>query len=169
MLKDWWIVRWWGALRLHIEWLFRINVQYWSPQIPVQAYWTYYSSTMPEISFNLENIHKILTNIDVSNSSGPDEVPGVLFKVCADVFTPILLVVFTLSHKKSEITQAIKLAIIVPLYKSGGKIAPGKYCPISLAPNIAKICESLVYNSLVNHVESNNIMSSSQHGFFKNK
>ena len=60
---------------------------------------------------------------------------------------------------KSDFPRVMKLARIVPLYKSGDKTSPGKYRPISLTPIMKKIFESLIYENLVNHVENNNIMS----------
>ena len=101
-------------------------------------------------------------NIDVLKSSGPDELPGILLMVCADVFAPIRLIMFTLSYLESEIPRVMKLTRIVPLYKSENKTTP-----ISLIPTTVKIFESLIYDHLVHHVESNNLMSSSQNGFLK--
>ena len=63
----------------------------------------------------------------------------------------------------------MKIARIVPLYKSGDKTAPGYHLPISLTLIIAKIFESLIYDSLVSHVKINNIVISLQHEFLKIK
>ena len=60
---------------------------------------------------------------------------------------------------KTENPRAMKLARGAPLYKNRNETAPGNFRLISLKPYIAKLIESLIYDSLVNHVEMNNKMS----------
>ena len=42
---------------------------------------------------------------------------------------------------------------------------PGKYCPISLLPNISKIFESFINDSLTKHLDITGLFSDLQYGF----
>ena len=62
----------------------------------------------------------------------------------------------------------MKIAKVVPIFKSGDKLLPDNYRPISLLPNFSKILEKLIANRLSNFLESNNYLSKNQYGFRKN-
>ena len=61
-----------------------------TPQIDQLEY-----PTMPEISFNTLGIHKLLLDLDTNKSPGPDSIPAIILKNCADEISPILQVIFT--------------------------------------------------------------------------
>ena len=63
----------------------------------------------------------------------------------------------------------MKIAKILPLFKSGNKSLYTNYRPVSLLPQFSKILERLYYNRLKHFVENNNIISDSQYGFRNNR
>ena len=63
----------------------------------------------------------------------------------------------------------MKEVIVVPIFKSGKRTDPNNYRPISLTPIIAKIFESIFYDSLVTHIEDNRLFTDVQHGFRRNR
>ena len=54
---------------------------------------------------------------------------------------------------------------VVPYFKSGDRDEISNYRPISLLPVLSKILEKIVANQLTEYLETNNLISSSQHGF----
>jgi len=76
-----------------------------------------------------------------------------------------LLYVFSLSLKTGVVPEKIKIAKIVPVFKSGDKKLVTNYRPISLLSGFSKILEKIVHTRLSNYLESNNRLSSSQFGF----
>ena len=59
----------------------------------------------------------------------------------------------------------MKIAKIVPLFKSGDDCTFTNYRPVSLLPQFSKILEKLFYKRLTDFVEKGNILSDSQYGF----
>ena len=57
------------------------------------------------------------------------------------------------------------ISIVTPIYKSGEKSDPGNYRPVALTNNLTKIFERILKKALVKHLESNNLLNNTQHGF----
>jgi hypothetical protein len=60
-----------------------------------------------------------------------------------------------------------KTAIVRPIYKKGGHKEMNNYRPISLLMTSSKILETIMFKRLVQHLESNNILTTAQFGFQK--
>ena len=58
-----------------------------------------------------------------------------------------------------------KLQNITPLFKKGSKDKPGNHRPVSLTSVPGKMLESIIAEDITQHLESNNLISDSQHGF----
>ena len=59
----------------------------------------------------------------------------------------------------------MKVAKIIPIFKSGKENELGNYRPISILPQFSKVLERVFYKRLMNFIEKNNILSNSQYGF----
>jgi len=75
--------------------------------------------------------------------------------------------IFSKSFETGEIPSQLKIAKVVPIFKSGDPTLPNNYRPISLLPNISKILEKVMCNRLTFFLESNNLLANSQYGFRK--
>ena len=62
----------------------------------------------------------------------------------------------------------LKIASVCPIFKSGKQCEFSNYHPISISPSISKIFEKIIHKRLINYVNMNKILSSSQYGFRKN-
>lgn len=60
-----------------------------------------------------------------------------------------------------------KIAKIIPIFKAGDKNDIINYRPISILPTLSKILERVVYNRLINYLNTLNILNPSQYGFRK--
>lgn len=58
-----------------------------------------------------------------------------------------------------------KAANVTPIFKKGSKSEIGNYRPVSLTSQICKLLEMIIRDSLVEHLDSNSLISASQHGF----
>ena len=63
----------------------------------------------------------------------------------------------------------LKIACITALFKSGDKLNPNNYRPISSLSTLNKIFEKLLYARLSNYFEQNDLFVDNQYGFRKNK
>ena len=61
-----------------------------------------------------------------------------------------------------------KFAIVKPVHKIGKLDEMNNYRPISLLPAISKILESIMYKRLLQHLETNKILTPAQYGFRTN-
>jgi hypothetical protein len=68
-----------------------------------------------------------------------------------------------------KIPNTWKLANETPLLKKGPKQQVTNYRPISLTSIICKSMEKFVKDSLMNHMESNQLFTNDQHGFRKGR
>jgi hypothetical protein len=62
-----------------------------------------------------------------------------------------------------------KHAIITPIYKKGKRSDPGNYRPVSLTSVPCKVLESIIKDSIMEHLLSNKLINESQHGFMPNR
>ena len=63
-----------------------------------------------------------------------------------------------------EIKQK-KKSNIIPVHKKGDNQIVNNYRPVSLLPIFGKILEKLIFNSIMNFLEENNLLNSNQSGF----
>ncbi|CAH2084027.1 unnamed protein product [Euphydryas editha] len=61
--------------------------------------------------------------------------------------------------------NSLKVAKVSPIYKSGSKLEPGNYRPISVLPVISKIFERVIYNRLETYLTSIKFFYDKQYGF----
>ena len=76
--------------------------------------------------------------------------------------------IFTLSLNTGLVPSQLKLAKVIPIFKSGDKSNMDNYRPISLLSTFSKILEKIVAIRLSNFLDSNNILSKWQFGFRSN-
>ena len=128
---------------------------------------SYFASEMGSLTPQLSNItidkNKIIEAIhDLSTHSapGPDGMPVIVFKECAEALSEHLMILFNSFFDCHYIPDILKRAAIVPVYKSGERSNPNNYRPISLTPILMKILERIVQ-----FLTDNNFLNSTQHGF----
>ena len=96
---------------------------------------------------------------------GPDGIhPKVLRECCDNVAYPIWLI-FQKSLKSGVVPSSWREANITPIFKSGSKSDSLNYRPISLTSVVCKLLEKLITNKITNHLETNNLLTTHQHGF----
>jgi hypothetical protein len=59
----------------------------------------------------------------------------------------------------------LKYATVKPLLKKGNKENVANYRPISLLTSFPNVFERLIYDRLLNHIQTNNILRAEQFGF----
>ena len=114
--------------------------------------------------------NEIITVIySLKNSSpGYDEMPASILKQCLDTYIDPLTYLINLSINQGIFPDELKIAKVLPIYKSDDKQLIQNYRPISVLPFFSKIFEQIILNHLENFIESNNILYDNQFGFRKN-
>ena len=58
---------------------------------------------------------------------------------------------------------------MTPIYKKGQKDDPGNYRPVSLTSVPRKLMEQLILSTITQHMQDNQMIRPSQHGFMKGR
>ncbi|XP_052561953.1 uncharacterized protein LOC120430056 [Culex pipiens pallens] len=139
-------------------------------------FWTYVNAkkqteqTPLDVSYrdvNNDDILKVLSSVDPSKGPGPDGLPPVFVKSCANSLVVPVSVIFNKSLEHAIFPDIWKLASISPIHKSGNVSEVENYRPISILSCLAKVLEKVVYDRLFPAVRR--IISANQHGFMRNR
>ena len=112
-------------------------------------------------------ILKIITTLKNKQSSGYDNLSNILLKqLCPEICAP-LSIIFNKSLSEGIFPEKMKLAEVIPVYKSKDIYSCTNYRPISLLPVVSKVLEKVVYTcrQLYNFLTRNALLYNSQYGF----
>ena len=86
-------------------------------------------------------VHKIISDISVTNSCGVDGIPSSLLKAISPVITAQLAHMINQSLYTGIFPCRWKIAEVIPIHKKGDPHKVDKYIPISLLPVLSKVLE----------------------------
>ena len=112
-------------------------------------------------------VHHVIFSLKNSTSKGYDDLPVNTIKNCGNELAKPLCILFNKSIEEGVVPDDLKIAKIIPIFKSDDKKAVSNYRPISVLPAFSKIFERLVYNRLLEFIDQHNILSTNQYGFRK--
>ncbi|KAK4810673.1 hypothetical protein QYF61_007473 [Mycteria americana] len=116
-----------------------------------------------------EMVSDLLHHLDTHKSMGPDEIHLRVLKELAEVLTKPLSIIYQQSWLTGEVPADWRLANVTPIYKKGQKEDPGNYRPVSLTSVPGKLMEQIILSAITWHVEDNQGIKPSQHGFRKGR
>jgi len=111
----------------------------------------------------LDVIHKLKPK----TSKGHDNISPKLVKQNSLFISTPLAHIANLSFLNGTFPNDLKIAKVIPIYKSNDNRNFSNYRPISLLPAFSKILEKLVHNRLYKYLIANRIISPTQYGFQK--
>ena len=94
-------------------------------------------------------------------------MPASILKQCIDIYIDPLTYLINLSINQGIFPSELKIAKVIPIYKSDDKQLIRNYRPISVLPFFSKKIEKIISNHLLNE-KSNTILYDNQFGFHKN-
>ena len=106
--------------------------------------------------------------LKVNKAPGFDDYNARVIKNLYDTIKVPLLHIINLSFKTGIFPENMKIAKVLPLFKSGERSKMDNYRPISLLPLFSKILERIMHTRLYKHFESNKLFYGKQFGFRKN-
>ena len=114
------------------------------------------------------DIHRVTNSINISKSSGLDNINSFVIKKAFESLTPQVTFMFNLSIRGAEFPDSWKKALVVPIPKQGNLTKVQNYRPISLLPLPGKILEKLIHRQLSDYLETEFLLAGEQHGFRRN-
>ena len=118
-----------------------------------------------DIDITTKDIIEAIKDIPTHAAPGPDKIPAVVLKECAEQLSEGILKIWRKSLDTGDIPDILKLQTIIPIYKKGSKTLPENYRPVSLTSHITKLFERILRKKLMKHIEENRLLSDNQHAF----
>lgn len=103
-----------------------------------------------------------------TNSYGCDGIPLRFLRDSLPITITYLTCIMNTSIVTGIFPKQWKHSIIVPIHKTGNVKEPNNYRPISLLPIVSKLLEKIIASQLCEFLESNHLLSVTQHGFRHN-
>ena len=111
---------------------------------------------------------KIFHDINFLNQQkacGHDNILSLFLRRENKVLAPIICEYFAFVFEQSVFPQILKMAKVIPIFKSGNRSFTSNYRPMSLLPSLSKVVEKLVKNRLICFFDKHNILYNYQYGF----
>ena len=115
-----------------------------------------------------QEIYKIIDTFKDS-AAGWDDLKSTMIKHIKESITTPLVHICNRSFETGIFPSELKIANVVPIYKSGDEMVFSNYRPVSVLPVFSKLLERLVYNRLISHINENKLLYEYQFGFQKGK
>ena len=111
-------------------------------------------------------IINIIANLK-NGAPGYDEISAPILKFIIEDIVHLLAYLYNLSLEQGVFPKELKLANVLPLYKSDDPLMFNNYRPVSLLCVLSKVFESIMYSRLIEHLEYCKILLNNQFGFRK--
>jgi len=125
------------------------------------------STVMSPIVIDESTVFAYMKTIKHSHKGGPDGIPSVIIKECAEALCKPLAMIFNVSLKSSTFPTAWKESFVIPLHKSGPKSNIKNYRGIAKLSVMPKLFEHIISDQLNPLLRP--IISTAQHGFVKDR
>ena len=113
------------------------------------------------------DVKTIISKLKPKTSSGFDEISCKLIRLTAESVIEPLTFIINLSITTGRVPNQMKVAKVVPIFKSGDQYNFSNYRPVSLLPDFSVILERTIYNKVVKYLDINNTLYRHQYGFRK--
>ncbi len=131
---------------------------------------TFLSQNVNEIDtpvFSIYDIEQIICSLN-NSSPGYDNIPPSLAKQCVDLYIEPLTHLVNMSVKQGAFPTELKVAHVIPIFKTGDEDLIQNYRPISVLSFFSKIFEKVVAQHVVNFLDKNDMLYEHQYGFRQN-
>lgn len=124
-----------------------------------------YDNEIKDFDISIEKVKKLLTQLDKNKAHGPDDIPPIILAEAAEELAEPITILFRKTLESGQLLPDWKTANVTPIFKKGDKSAVNNYRPVSLTCILCKVMEKLVREVILDHLLSNNLITTHQHGF----
>ena len=112
---------------------------------------------------------KKILHLKISKAPGPDGLHPRLLKELAQHISQPLETIIQLSLREGKVPTDWKQGEITAIHKKGSRWTAGNYRPVSPTCILCKIMESLVRETITDHMHENSLFSKYQYGFINRR
>ena len=113
-------------------------------------------------------ISDIINELHPNKSAGFDEISPKIIKLACPFIAQPLTEIFNSSLVTGIFPDQMKIARVIPLFKSEDRTLVNNYRPISVLPVFSKILEKIIYKRLNSYLNNYNLLTHKQYGFREN-
>lgn len=124
--------------------------------------------SIPNLDISEQGVKKLLDELQVNKSSGPDGISPYVLKMCSTAIAPLFTTIYRKSINTGQLPQDWHTAVVTPIYKKGSPTDPGNYRPVSLTSIPCKLLEHIIHHHVMDYLDRYQLMTNVQHGFRKN-
>ena len=108
-----------------------------------------------------------LNKLKTDKSPGPEGWPLRIFKECSEQLSIPLSTLLNKSFQSGVLPSEWRIGFVTPIHKKGSQHLTNNYRPVSLTSTVVKIMESIIKTNVLEHLISNNLLTSHQFGFLR--
>ena len=113
-------------------------------------------------------ILEVINVLNINKAYGHDVISIQIIKLYGKSVVKPLSIIFNYCIDTGTFLDIWKQSNIIPVHKKGDKQIVDNYRPVSLLPIFGKTFEKLLFNSIMDFLEENNLLNSNQSGFRPN-
>jgi hypothetical protein len=121
------------------------------------------------LNISTETIKKKLDNLKIDKSPGPDNIHPRILRELSNILSEPLSIICNNSFTNSVCPDEWRCANVIALFKKGDNKYAGNYRPNSLTCIVCKVLETIVRESIVNHMKVHKLYSNKQFGFISGR
>ena len=114
-----------------------------------------------------QEIINICKTLRPGTAAGYDDIHMDVIKNNIDLISEPLAKVINLSITTGIVSSELKIARVIPLFKSGDQAFFVNYRPVSVLPVFSKFLEKVIYKRLYSYLLKYNLLFDNQYGFRK--
>lgn len=130
-----------------------------------KSFLTVNNTQMDNNELSENELFKAIDSLQSNKSPGFDDVNSNVVKQSKNAIKIPLMHIFNLSLLQGYFPGKLKIARVLPVYKTGEMTNVSNYRPISVLPCFSKILERIMYNRFYSFLTANNILYDNQFGF----
>ena len=111
-----------------------------------------YEEPLSVVNVTNDIVFDKLKNLKSSKSVGPDGLHPRVLREAAAQLCVTLTILFKSSLDEGLLPEDWKTANVIPIFKKGEISDPGNYRPISLTSAVCKVLESIIGESIIEHI-----------------
>ena len=112
-----------------------------------------------------DQVKKIISSLNSSSAFGLDQIDTSIIKLIKTEILPAVTHVINLSISTRKFPTAWKKSKVVPLHKKEDPLNPKNYRPVAIVPILSKILERVIFNQVIEYLNTNNLLHPSHHAY----
>ena len=130
---------------------------------------TFEGRKLTNVTFTRKKILDKIKKLKPMSAPGPDKITPRMLKEHKESLSTALSIIFENSFQTGVVPPDWKIAHVTAIHKKGTKGSVENYRPVSLTSIPCKLMESIIKDDIIDHLLTNELLKSSQHGFMRNK